>query len=373
MSIKGLQAKLTPLGRIRLGVFEAAGKGRPAKLDTFRFTSPSEKDIRVIANLYGGEARPWTHRTLNQPQFEVVTEAKLVPVFVPAQRIDPFMELWGKGFCARRCDGEQELLSGEPCLCDAAGERQCKPTTRFSVLLADLQGLGGWGVESHGWNAAGELAMVASALETAPAPVPADLVIDWRQEKKLVKGELKTFQYAVPVLRFRWFTPQQAFAGQLEAGGWAAVGSAERTAIGSGPQSVEQRALLARIGAAETRAEIVALREEADQLGLGEAWTAQARMIHAAEQSAAAAPRPSSAAESVVEAEVVDGEAAQVDADALWHQIVAAAGKQGWNTAQLTAAAGAWLTERFGVDHWTARPEHFAAFAKAMADGEVKP
>jgi hypothetical protein len=373
MSIKSLQAKVTPLGRIRLGQFVAAGKGRPEKLDTFRFTSASERDIRVIADLYGGEAKPWQHRTLNQPQFEVVTEAKLVPVFVMPQKIDPFMELWGKGFCTRRCDGEQELLSGNPCICDAEDNRQCKPTTRFSVLLADLQGLGGWGVESHGWNAAGELAMLAGALEHAPAPVPADLVIDWRQEKKLVRkgvGEpkLETYQYAVPVLRFKWFTPQQAFAGQLEAAGWGALeGGPQRLAIGGGAQTVIGREeLLGAIAAAGTRDAILELRPLADGAGLGEEWTARAREIHAAEQGSAPA-------EPVVEAEVVDEEAMRAEADALWQQIVGAAGKKGWNTAQLTAAAGAWLSEHHGTDHWTATPAQFRAFAAAIEAGEVKP
>jgi hypothetical protein len=369
MAIKSLQAKLTPLGRIRLGHYVAQGKGRPEKLDTFRFTSPSEKDIGTIAELYGGEAKPWTHRTLNQPQFEVVTEAKIVPVYVPPQTIDPYMELWGKGFCARRCDGEQELLSGSPCLCEADGNRQCKPTTRMSVILAQLEGFGGWGVESHGWNAAGELAMVAGALANAPAPVPADLVIDWRQEKKLVGGELKTFQYAVPVLRFAWFTPQQAFAGALEAAGWAAVGSAERTAIGAGPAdptadiaTVEEaeRAL----AAASTKEEMLALKPIFFTAGMGEAWSKRAHEIAAGEHQASAGEP--------VDAEVVD-EAAQADADGLWQQIVAAAGKKGWNTAQLTASAGVWLTEQFKVDHWTARPEHFAALAKAIEAGEITP
>lgn len=361
MAIKSLQAKLTPLGRIRLGHYVAQGKGRPEKLDTFRFTSPSEKDIGTIAELYGGEAKPWTHRTLNQPQFEVVTEAKIVPVYVPPQTIDPYMELWGKGFCARRCDGEQELLSGSPCLCEADGNRQCKPTTRMSVILAQLEGFGGWGVESHGWNAAGELAMVAGALANAPAPVPADLVIDWRQEKKLVGGELKTFQYAVPVLRFAWFTPQQAFAGALEAAGWAAVGSGKRAAIeaGAGDGSLLGTALQN----ASTREQMLAIKVECFGAGWGEQWSRKAHEIASGEQRPAGEP---------VDAEVVD-EAAQADADGLWQQIVAAAGKKGWNTAQLTASAGVWLREQFKVDHWTARPEHFAALAKAIEAGEITP
>lgn len=369
MAIKTLQAKLTPLGRIRLGKYETQGKGRPAKLDTFRFTSPSEKDIHVIAGLYGGEARPWTHRTLKTPQFEVVTEAKLVPVYVPAQAIDPWMELWGNGFCTRRCDTETELLSAKPCLCEAEDNRQCKPTTRFSVLLADLQGLGGWGVESHGWNAAGELAMVATALERAPAPVPADLVVDWRQEKKIVGGEVKTFQYAVPVLRFKWFTPQEAFAGQLEAAGWTAVGGgAQRAAIegGDGGLSIIEGALQR----ATTKDQMLAIKEECVGAGLADAWLVKAKLIHAAET---AVDEHLSAEEPVVDAEVVDEEAAKAAADAIWQQITAAAGRRGWNTAQLTAAAGVWLKARYGSDHWTATPEQFEALAAAIEAGEVTP
>lgn len=366
MAIKTLQARLTPLGRIRLGVYAAppGKKARPEKLETFRFTSPSEQDVKLIAHLYGGDPRPWKHRTTGRPEFEVITEATEVPVFVPPQEIDPYMELWGNGFCTRRCDGEREIISDSACLCDAENNRQCKPTTRLSVVLAEIEGIGGWRVESHGWNAAAELSMVARALAQAPAPVPAELVVDWRQEKKIVNGEVKTFQYAVPMLRFRGFTPQQAFAGQLESAGWAAVGGADRLAIEAGDPDSDPAPLLAAIAKADTRAEILSLRQAADAAGLSEQWTARARAIHAAEQT------PAGPVDAVV---VEDSAAVKAEADALWQQIVAAAGARGWNTAQLTALANHWLLEHHNVDQWEARPEHFAAFAAAIEAGEVQP
>jgi hypothetical protein len=161
MAIKTLQARLAQVGVIRLGqkVPTNSGKLRPEKLETLRFTSPSRKLIDAVAGLYGGEVKPWQANT--GPQFEVVTEAKEIPVLVPPQRIDPNMEHWGNGYRDRLCDGETETIRQRPCLCaqmQQGGKRVdarelCKPTTRMSVMLADVPSLGTWKIESHGWNA----------------------------------------------------------------------------------------------------------------------------------------------------------------------------------------------------------------------------
>src|SRR3970040_2795080 len=65
-------------------------------------------------------------------------------------------ELWSGGCCARRCDALNEAISGGPCLCDAE-ERSCTPTTRLSVMLPSLGGIGVWRLDTGGINAALEL------------------------------------------------------------------------------------------------------------------------------------------------------------------------------------------------------------------------
>ncbi|MFG1966907.1 hypothetical protein [Nonomuraea sp. NPDC049028] len=92
-------------GRIRLGVKKISknGKEYPSKIETFRFTSPSEEMIQGVAELYGGQARPW--KSPQGPQFEVITDAKRIPVIVPPNGLSQNMELWDGKLCVRRCTG----------------------------------------------------------------------------------------------------------------------------------------------------------------------------------------------------------------------------------------------------------------------------
>jgi hypothetical protein len=115
----------------------------------------------------------------------------------------------------------------------------CKPTTRMSLMLADLVSLGTFKLESHGWNAAAELPMLAAAIANAPRPLPARLEIQARQ-KKILKPDapkdkqIETRDYLVPVLHFDFVTPAQAFSGQIGTAAQAALGVGEqRAAIGS--------------------------------------------------------------------------------------------------------------------------------------------
>ncbi|MFD6620048.1 hypothetical protein ACFWFB_32925, partial [Streptomyces albidoflavus] len=69
MPILDLQMRMRQLGEIRIGrvvdtgrVSKKTGKPilRPEKLDKFRFTSPSREILASVAELYGGEVKPWT-------------------------------------------------------------------------------------------------------------------------------------------------------------------------------------------------------------------------------------------------------------------------------------------------------------------------
>ncbi len=199
MPILDLQKRMVEVGRLRMGHQVAAGKGRrPAKLDKWRLTSRDQSRLEAAAQLYGGTVQPWAER---EGEYELFTETAELPIMIiPGQTLSQFYELWSGGGCSRRCDGERELITDAPCVCDTEkGERQCKPTTRLSVMLPDVPGLGCWRVESHGYYAAVELAGTAGMLEQATARgqlFPARLRID--QRSKIDAG--KTTRWAVPVI-----------------------------------------------------------------------------------------------------------------------------------------------------------------------------
>ncbi|MFJ8687376.1 recombination directionality factor [Micromonospora wenchangensis] len=366
MPIKELQQRLTQVGVIRLGqqLVSKAGKNYPAKLETLRFTSPNEKLIAAVAAKFGGTPRPWASPM--GPQFEVITQAREIAVLVPPQTIDPNYELWGNKFRQRMCDGETERIRNQPCLCQpvraaaaAAGRDPrpgdvCKPTTRLSLMVADIQSLGVWKLESHGWNAAAELPMLASAIRNAPRPIPARLEVQ-RREKALFhpgraeKEQIEARVFMVPVLHFDLATPAQAFSGQIGAAVAAAqrelvaqqLAAIEATPAAEGPagdgtkltpadvarlapytRTVEQLQALWRDAAKDevlTDEVKALLKKRADDLA--KAFTAQT--------TTPAAPAPQPPAGEPVDAEI------EPNKDVLWVQIQAAAGTRQWNAAAL--------------------------------------
>lgn len=212
MPILDVQVRMRELGRIRTGNQIASGNGRkrPAKLETFRLTSPSKELIEAAADLYDGTVVPWESPA--GPQWEVITKADSLPIVVPpGEALSQWYELWSGGGCQRRCDGHTEYISESPCKCPAdpadrrdaaqAGEA-CKPTTRLGVMLPEIPDLGIWRLESHGFYAAVELAGAARFLAIASASglnVPARLRLDQREKK--IPGK-PTNRYAVPVIEF---------------------------------------------------------------------------------------------------------------------------------------------------------------------------
>ena len=163
-------------GRIRLGVkTERAMKA----LDTFRFPSPDPGAIEAIAGLYGGEMRPWTEKKATpQEQWEVITEANSIRVFLPQHSIDVWYEEWSGGGLVRRCDGieaQVEITTPDgtdidivPCHCsqliDKGQQMKCRPYTRLSVILPEIRFGGTWRLESKGWNASKELPAMAQVI-----------------------------------------------------------------------------------------------------------------------------------------------------------------------------------------------------------------
>ncbi|MGK5681636.1 recombination directionality factor [Actinoplanes sp. URMC 104] len=357
MAIKTLQQRLTQVGVIRLGEQRVSknGKNYPAKLETLRFTSPSKQLIDAVAAAYGGQVKPWGTNT--GPQFEVVTGVNDVAVMVPPQKIDPNLEHWGNGFRDRLCDGETELMRQRPCLCAAAhlagrpfGQRDvCKPTTRMSLMLADIPSLGTWKLESKGWNAAAELPMLAAAIESAPQPIPARLAVEVREKKlfdpaKSGDAAIESRVFTVPVLHFEWVTPAQAFGGELGTAARTALAGAnehrhaiEAAKVESQRRNFTQDDYLAQADDAATVVQVRQVWDDAKTDGsltdeLKAKLTERAATFASAKPAAQPAPAPPAAVPPVDK--VVDAEVIPED-DAVWAQILTFAGERGWSAEAL--------------------------------------
>jgi len=206
-----IQRRMVEVGRLRMGHQAATGSGRrPAKLEHWRLTSRDQSRLEAAAVLYGGEVKPWEERA---GEFELFTKTAELPILLlPGQTLSQWYELWSAGGCQRRCDGDRDVISEGSCICDTEkGDRKCKPTTRLSVMLPDVPGLGCWRLESHGYYAAVELSGTAAMLEAATARgqlLPARIRIDQRTK---VEGG-KTTRYAVPVIDID-ITMRQALPG----------------------------------------------------------------------------------------------------------------------------------------------------------------
>lgn len=201
MPIIELQRRMVERGRIRAGDRQAytdskgETKYRANKLDKWRLTSKDVQTLEQAARLWGGKVREWEG---HEGEFELYTDVDALPIMLlPGHVPTTWYELWSKGGCQRRCDGVHETISDSSCLCGE--ERECKPTTRLSVLLPDLPGIGSWLLSSTGWNAAAELAGAADLLSRASAQgvlIPARLRLE--QRVQVTGGQTRRF--AVPVI-----------------------------------------------------------------------------------------------------------------------------------------------------------------------------
>lgn len=168
-----MDTRIPEAGRIRLGVKTARGM---TSIDTFRFTSPDDGVIRRLAELYGGEVKPWRDAKASPPdQWEVITKAKEIDVYLPSNALSVWYELWSGGGVQRRCDGEAcqvpQVVPGgwemqsTPCICLAKGGMECRPYTRMNVILPTIPFRGVWRLETKGWNAAKELPGMVQIIE----------------------------------------------------------------------------------------------------------------------------------------------------------------------------------------------------------------
>ena len=211
------QRALSRAGEIRIGA-EKPERGAGRKLETFRLTSQHHDIIETCAGLYGGEPKPW--KSPSGDAWQLYTTASALPVLLIAgYSLQQVYERWeGATKCARRCDGEEEQISGGACVCNAKGlegKDACDIITRLMVVLPETGTSLGWMLRSTGENAARELSgaiMVADELARGRAFVPATLRLT--QRRSTIDGQV--VKYAVPVLDFNLLA-QAAARQQIEA------------------------------------------------------------------------------------------------------------------------------------------------------------
>lgn len=211
-----VQRRLVELGRIRLG--DKGPKGEPRRLTTFRLTSASRTHLEAAAAVYGGEVRRWQGAP-DEGYWELLTTSHELRIRIPPTlaSYSQTYELWDAGGCVRRCDGVRESVSGGPCLCDAA-KRACAITTRVSVMLRGVPGLGVWRLETHGWNAATTLPATLELLGAVGAPwIPAVLRLEQRSQRKRIDGRAQTRRFVVPVVDLLEVTVDDLLIANAEA------------------------------------------------------------------------------------------------------------------------------------------------------------
>ncbi|MFN0092880.1 MAG: hypothetical protein ACKVWR_21810 [Acidimicrobiales bacterium] len=191
MTIIDRQRRITEIGRIRMGEkrVSSSGKTYPASLDTFRLTSRVRERLEAAATIYGGTVEAW------DDQYQLTTDTNALDVMIPpGATVTQWYELWSGGGCQRRCDGATELLHDQTCQCDP-DNRECKVTSRVSVMLPRIPGLGVWRLDTGGEYAADELPGMVELLEQLGPRVAVKLRLERRTAKR--DGETKSF--VVPV------------------------------------------------------------------------------------------------------------------------------------------------------------------------------
>jgi hypothetical protein len=231
--IRTAQKQARELGRLRTGYSvpnqDPNKRPRPVKSKTWVLSSHSEHYVTAAAEAWGGKVERWQPQGNGAPQFRVITEAEqLDAILPPGDPLSQANEMWNKGGCVRRCDGETEQISRHPCLCLAehgpewhllrqdlyTKDKVCAATSRLNVILPDMPDVGVWRVETHSWYAANELAGTVDMVLSGTGGkglVPVTLRIEPRT--RVAGGQTKHFP--VVVVEIRGVTTRQALTGPL--------------------------------------------------------------------------------------------------------------------------------------------------------------
>lgn len=222
--ISDLRHAVQEHGRIRLGMKARKGsKTYPTSIDTFRFTSPDGQAIAALAELYGGVARPWNDdRATVRDQWEVISEAKEIAVWVGSGSMSQVYEFWTAAGCQRRCDGSLAMharagsMVEGPCVCNTDNtlpdEQACTPKTRLTVMLPEIRMAGGWRVETSSWHAAREMPNMMATIELLQGTgLAAGKLIVAEGMSKTPGGQTKRFTFPRLIVDA---TPQELVSGQ---------------------------------------------------------------------------------------------------------------------------------------------------------------
>lgn len=231
--IRTAQKQARELGRLRTGYSvpnqDPNKRPRPVKSKTWVLSSHAEHYVAAAAEAWGGKVERWQPQGNGAPQFRVITEAEqLDAILPPGDPLSQANEMWNKGGCVRRCDGEIEQISRHPCLCLAehgpewhllrqdlyTKDKVCAATSRLNVVLPDMPDVGVWRVETHSWYAANELAGTVDMVLSGTGGkglVPVTLRIEPRT--RVAGGQTKHFP--VVVVEIRGVTTRQALTGPL--------------------------------------------------------------------------------------------------------------------------------------------------------------
>ncbi|UOB09135.1 hypothetical protein MQE23_08725 [Streptomyces sp. HP-A2021] len=231
--IRTAQKQARELGRLRTGYSvpnqDPNKRARPVKSKTWVLSSHAEHYVAAAAEAWGGKVERWQPQGNGAPQFRVITEAEqLDAILPPGDPLSQANEMWNKGGCVRRCDGEIEQISRHPCLCLAehgpewhllrqdlyTKDKVCAATSRLNVVLPDMPDVGVWRVETHSWYAANELAGTVDMVLSGTGGkglVPVTLRIEPRT--RVAGGQTKHFP--VVVVEIRGVTTRQALTGPL--------------------------------------------------------------------------------------------------------------------------------------------------------------
>lgn len=388
MPIIDLQMRMRQLGEIRIGHVVPTGKTRrdgkpgtrPAKLDKFRFTSASREILASVAELYGGEVKPWTPANGGPSEFEVYSSVNRLPVLIPPRdSVSQWYELYAGSKCQRRCDGQTEHKSDRPCMCDP-DDRECAITTRVNVMLRDVPALGQWLLVSKGYHAAVTLPPAAELLAQAGGYVAGWLGME--EKSAIVKD--KPARFMVPTLDVE-ITPAALMEGQITGGAPAVTKGPERVAITGGRPDYA-----ALVAVAKTPEEVGKLWTQANQAGhlddaLADIIKAKAAALgakpKAPEKQPEQGPPPAAPTAPAVEdvdrmlaesedvvhdAEIIDDPA---DVQDVWFRVIAAAGQYGLTTEQVEAG---FAQRNGGIHPSSGSVAQMNAYLAAVKAGEVR-
>jgi len=374
MPIRDIQRRQTQVGKIRIGETKDTGKKdksgrpimRPVKLEKFRFTSPSKALIEQVAEIYGGTPTEWDPQGGGARQWEVYTAAESLPVVVPPNSVSQWYESWAGGACVRRCDGQREMLSDQLCQCSPdPAERLCKPTTRIALMLADVQGIGVWALESHGYYAATELPAVAELLAAAGGYVAGRLELEERSARRPKDGGgMETRRWMVPVLHVD-AKPAELLA-LTSATTAPAIEAAQTPALTAAPTDLDT-VVAEVLRMIEAATDIDALRDVWKGLaGSGIKLPADTKdkvsQAFWARQKVLNGRAPESDGEAVNPDPEVEP-----DREATWAKVLGLAGKRGWNTADTSRRfRGAMGKEVHDATGWD-----MSLFLDGVTSGEV--